>query len=651
MKFSFKIGLSIVGALVVSLALMSSLFYYTTSRALESELEERAKDNAANIMDKLERFMFERMQDSKIIASSLPFKEAVLDLKKITLRLIDYRNDWRTYSSISFYDLSGKRLADTSGLMIGEVEKNRPFFKDAIANGISTGSEVDLSISDMAPTTYFSSIVKNRAGEAIGVIVTRVPLYRLRDILTETERFKIDLIDKDGRILYSTRAGSHAFKEHFSDEVVLGKMVANAKTGFTTMHQHEDGWSHYNAFAREDGYLDYKGNGWAIVLWVPDVFIAGPLKALKFEAGALFFLAVALSTLLAAYLSSELAKPLSKLAAAAKEIGRGRLDIKLDYTKKDEFGGLATTFREMAHELDVSDREVKNLVEELQTSQEELENYSRTLEEKVDERTKKLAENVVELKESKNVMLSLLEDTNEAKRKLEDTQARLVQAGKMAGIGQMAAGVAHEINNPLTSVLGFAQLMLMEDGLDEKMKADLRIIEKETKRCVGIIENLLNFARPLPIKKEAADLNRIIESTLQIVRYSLEREGIRVTLELDKSIKGILADEPRIKQVFLNIFLNAASAMPNGGTLYIETKDYKKGEVLASITDTGVGIPEDIRDKIFEPFFTTSYQQGRKGTGLGLSICYAIVKEHGGRLEFDSEVGKGTTFRVIMPTV
>ncbi len=272
------------------------------------------------------------------------------------------------------------------------------------------------------------------------------------------------------------------------------------------------------------------------------------------------------------------------------------------------------------------------------------------------EDARQVKRSLAEMREMRDVMMSLLEDANEARGRLEkslqelqEAQGRLIRAGKMAGIGQMAAGVAHEINNPLTSILGFAQLTLARTALDQEVRENLQMIEKEGRRCVGIIENLLNFARPVPADIRPLDLEEILEATLKLVRYTLEREKIEIEWVRRSGLPPVSGDAQRLQQVFLNLILNAQHAMPEGGRLTLTTDLLERDGRRycgVSFADTGRGMTEEVQQKIFEPFFTTSYEEGRKGTGLGLAISHAIIEEHGGWIEVRSEPGRGSSFLV-----
>ncbi|RMG04623.1 MAG: hypothetical protein D6726_03025 [Nitrospirae bacterium] len=228
-------------------------------------------------------------------------------------------------------------------------------------------------------------------------------------------------------------------------------------------------------------------------------------------------------------------------------------------------------------------------------------------------------------------------------KKLKEAQDQLVQSTKLAAIGELAANVAHEINNPLTTILGYAELLKEEEDT-EGIKRDLEIIESESLRAREIVQQLLEFSRKRKLEIVEADLKKIIEEVLMLVSPSIKASKIKVDKELN-DIPGVLMDANQIKQVLLNLINNAVQAMPDGGRLGIKA-EVVGDEIMVSVSDTGMGIPSDVLQRIFEPFFTTKKD---KGTGLGLPISYRIVQEHGGRIEVKSTPGKGSVFRVVLP--
>jgi PAS domain S-box-containing protein len=242
-------------------------------------------------------------------------------------------------------------------------------------------------------------------------------------------------------------------------------------------------------------------------------------------------------------------------------------------------------------------------------------------------------------------------DVTERKRaeeKEKQLQRELYLAQRLASVGELAAGVAHEINNPLTGVLGFSQ-RLMRKSTDEAFSRDLEVIHGEARRAADVVQNLLTFARRRQPKKEYANINDIVQKTLELRDYALHTNNIEVVTAFASDLPQIMVDFPQIQEVFLNIILNAEQAMNEAhgrGKLIIKTREIKD-YVRISLADDGPGIAPENLDKVFDPFFSTRTERG--GTGLGLSACHGIVTEHGGRIYVRSKLGKGTTFFVELP--
>jgi len=229
-------------------------------------------------------------------------------------------------------------------------------------------------------------------------------------------------------------------------------------------------------------------------------------------------------------------------------------------------------------------------------------------------------------------------------------QAKLMHAEKMAAVGQLVSGVAHEVNNPLTAILGFADLMMENPELPESSRKDLRVILQEAQRTKQIVQNLLSFARQMPPQRKPVQLNVILRRTIQLRAYDFHSRGVAVTERFDEALPFVIGDSQQLQQVFLNILNNAYDAVresiPNPSIEISTRRDQNYVEVLFSDNGHGISYPE----RIFDPFFTT--KEVGEGTGLGLSICYGIVKEHGGEIMCSNNLGRdGATFTVRFPSV
>jgi signal transduction histidine kinase/ActR/RegA family two-component response regulator len=238
------------------------------------------------------------------------------------------------------------------------------------------------------------------------------------------------------------------------------------------------------------------------------------------------------------------------------------------------------------------------------------------------------------------------EDVTEARR----LQSRVAQSERLSSLGRMLSGVAHELNNPLATVIGFAEIARASPD-HPSLEKRLRLIHEEADRCRRIVGNLLRFARRQEPERKSVVLNEIVEATLGLLAYPLRVDGIRVETDLDRSLPAIHADPHEIQQVLVNLVTNAHQAIRStGGSGVVSVRTARKGDaaVVVEVRDDGPGIPDDLRDRIFDPFFTT--KPPGEGTGLGLSPVYGTVRSHGGSVEVDSAPGCGATFVVTLPT-
>jgi PAS domain S-box-containing protein len=226
-------------------------------------------------------------------------------------------------------------------------------------------------------------------------------------------------------------------------------------------------------------------------------------------------------------------------------------------------------------------------------------------------------------------------------------QTELIQTERLAAIGKLAAGVAHELNNPLSGILAFSQDLLLEAEPDDSNREDYEIIVNETLRCRRIVRDLLEFSRQKPPERQRVQLNFVVSQVLPMVERQASFHNIRFVLELEDELPDVYVDPHQIQQVLLNLVINARDAMDACGTITISGRAVDSGSsVEMSVTDTGCGIPEERLNDIFEPFYST---KGSKGHGLGLAAVQNVVEQHDGKIEVHSEVDAGTTFRFTLP--
>ncbi len=341
--------------------------------------------------------------------------------------------------------------------------------------------------------------------------------------------------------------------------------------------------------------------------------LEAPFVSLKKQAWlglfALLLIGGGLGYLLAREISRHLSKPILKLASSAELVAAGERDIQLPVPGEDEIGHLTAAFNRMTGALKQRDEELGSL--------------NRDLENKVARRTAQLEDKSLELIR---------------------TQEELLRSEKLAAIGSLAAGVAHEINNPAAIIRGNVEILLMDIPPGESGREEAEEILKQTERVSLITDNMLTFAREQTIHPEQVRVNTIIEEILAQISHQVPLVGVQIRRQLDAAIPPVTGDSERLRQVFTNIAINALQSMDGRGNLNISSR-VDDGTVEIRFADTGPGIPAEIREKIFNPFFTTK----KRGTGLGLSVSYGIIKALGGSIAVESAVGQGSTFIVSLP--
>jgi PAS domain S-box-containing protein len=224
---------------------------------------------------------------------------------------------------------------------------------------------------------------------------------------------------------------------------------------------------------------------------------------------------------------------------------------------------------------------------------------------------------------------------------------QLRQSEKLAALGELVAGVAHELNNPLAGISAFAQLLL-EEPLDDDQRESARLIKREADRAVGVIRDLLIFSRKAGPSSAPVDLNGLVQLTLRLRAYSLRSSGVDVETHLDLDLPEVAGDDQKLQQVILNLIVNAEYAMRRSTTRRLVIRTARENDnAIVEVSDTGTGMSAEALQRVFEPFFTT--KPPGEGTGLGLSVSYGIVEAHGGIIAVDSAPGRGTTFRIVLP--
>jgi PAS domain S-box-containing protein len=408
-------------------------------------------------------------------------------------------------------------------------------------------------------------------------------------------------------------------------------------------------------------------------------------------------------------INSLVMRPISSLITTTRKIKEGGLNNRIEISSGNEFGELASAFNDMAASLDRNFEDLDKNRKEIQTEKNKLETIVQSIADGIfvsngdglitsfnraaeqisgytekevlgmhcedvfrtrlcadacalqnEDKTIRNKETEIITKDGKRCIVSvssaIIRDSDgrviggvQTFRDITDEKERqvmLCQAEKLAAIGQMSAGIAHEINNPLGNILGYAKLLLKDTSLNEIQREKLEIITEQARKGSDVVQGLLNYSRQTGSQRESVSVNRIIEDVVTLLLPQAEKSKIRIISDLP-DIPEITADPRQIEQVLFNLVLNAVQAIGASGTIWVETSVSGRRYIQITIRDTGPGIPDDIQCKIFDPFFTT--KPVGKGTGLGLSVCLGIIRDHGGDIDLISAAGEGALFIIRLP--
>jgi two-component system NtrC family sensor kinase len=463
--------------------------------------------------------------------------------------------------------------------------------------------------------------VRDSAGRIMGALCGGILLNRNNSLVDKIKSIVYEGVKAEGKDVGSatiflgdlriatnvlTSAGSRAIGTRLSEEV------------YNRVILHREKWLD-RAFVVNDWYV----TAYEPILSVEGIPIGSlyvgmlekPFTASKFRLGLLYSGVLLVGALIgiavAGLLATRLARPVKDLEDAARRVAAGERDVQCRVTSRDELADLAEEFNQMNRALMQREDDVREL--------------NRGLETKVRERTAEL--------EEKN-------------RLLVKTREELLRKEKLAAIGELAAGVAHEINNPLAIIRGNTELLQMSVPEEADNRDEVETIYQQVGRIERIVGNLLRFARQEKKQLGQVDINGLLEEILAQIVHQVPVSSIHIMKEYEAGLPQVEADSDQIRQVLTNLLLNAVQAMDDGGMLTVRTGLEKTKEMVAiTIADTGAGIGAEDLPQIFNPFFTTK----ANGTGLGLSVSYGIVHDHGGTIEVASEVGTGSTFRVLLP--
>ena len=544
----------------------------------------------------VEQWLLERVRDGKTLTESEEIRS--LNPKKIATFLNFMKGLHQSYRELQVADLKGKVIAP---LPLRKAVGKEEWFQKALENGLYISPPM-LPSTSAPPIFIISLLIKDREDRSVGVLKELVEMDYIARLLFEShfgETGKLFLANLRGEILLHERLPELAANG-------VSRVPYFEKVSFQPT---------YTAV-----YVDHQGNkvlgSWKWIQGFQCYLIAEQdvqeafeqIHVLTRRALLIFAISTFVILFVAYWAIGTVTQPIKLLSEKVASFAEGQFQEAIVMDRRDEIGSLMEGFTKMAAKLRKAYGELEGKV---RASNTELE---------------------------------------KAYYLLKQRQEQLIRSEKMAALGQLSAGVAHEIRNPLTSIKLFIQTLEKEMDLDENQQEDFRIIRKEIDRLNEIVVRFLTFARPEEPQLQSVNLYGLVLDTLNLLMTTIKSNGIQLDVSLSPDLPPVQGDSKQLEQVLLNLLLNAIEAMPNGGTLGVRSTVKADSETLEetlhlAIQDTGPGIREEDRAHLFDPFFTT--KEG--GTGLGLSIAYAIVQKHNGQIAMESEAGKGTSFILSLP--
>lgn len=586
-RINLRLKLSAALVAVAVLTAASAGFFATRSsyEALKHQKQQDELVMAKNIAAQVDEVLRKARQTVEALAEDPQIKSMEPDRQKAALTLVAKVTE--LIDGIVVSDLSGRVLvADQTEPNTASLLPEQPY-------------QFMIEPVKRQASARFSEIFKSRSGEV--VVAINAPIYRGRALvgvlsglillknhsMGGIEGIRIGksgyayLVDSDGNVIVHPQR--QKLLENLRAHPPVQELLKNRLGVIEFVNQ--EGVSVLAAFA------PIEPTGWGVVVRQPTSESYAYAQQILYFLCAVFLAGMGLAAFVGVMLARKIAEPVTLLAEGVRKVTRGDLEARIPVAGRDEIGELAEAFNEMT-------RRLRLHLEEIQT----------------------------------------------AHKRVLSTQQQLFQSEKLAAIGQLAAGLAHEINNPLNIISGFNEVLLDETPSNDVRRPRLEEIGRETARCQRLVAELLHFAKPKEPDRRPTDVGALVTDTLHLVQSQAKAQGVEIEAETSGNLSRLRIDADQIKQAVLNLLLNACQAMPEGGRLNVRTRR-ANGHVEIRVSDTGPGVPEKNIKSIFNPFFTTKDE----GTGLGLPLSHAIVEQHGGKIGVESAPGRGSVFTISLP--
>ncbi|NUN23686.1 MAG: HAMP domain-containing protein [Candidatus Jettenia caeni] len=615
-RLGFKMAscISLVGLLPLFIGLF--FLFKSTESFIKDEVLNNLGMLAKNTKEEIHRFIESCVTDMKMLAESESMRSTHISVDKKLSEMKRIQEYYKRFEDITMIDVKGRVITSTAYNYQGEW-KSKKWFQEAI-NGKVYISDAHIILDPYEVVVAIAVPLVDDKGKIQAAIVGQLNMKRIWEI--------VDTITIGNTGIIAIVNNLHYFIAHPRKKKLFqhAPFDPDKQSGVVNAIEPDFKTFIYSS-ERYVGNSEYEFPNWRVIVAQERRDALSNILRLKKNVVYVLSSSFLLVILMSIIVSKGVVKPIHTLIHGMEKVSDGDLNYKTNIKNRDEIGLLGISFNDMIMRLGKARAEIQRKTEALRDAFNQINELNVNLEKKVEHRTKELKEK----------------------------QFQLIQSGKLAAIGQLGAGVAHELNNPMTGILGYTQYMLEKVSKENVRTEDistfrkcLQHIENSTYRCRDIVQNLLQFARKSNEIFEPLNINNVIADTLSLIKGPLVANKIEVVKNLVNDVDPIDGNANQLQQVFINIILNAQQAMPKGGHLFISTR--RKGRVVeAEFKDTGCGIAEEHIERIFEPFFTTKMDW--KGTGLGLSICYDIIKRHNGNIMVSSKMGKGAIFTIILP--
>ena len=623
MKIANKISLSFLAITLIFAIVVGTIYYLTAKDSLQKAIHNNLTAVLASRSDHIEIYL----KMLEVSVGQLSRSLTLEDFLKISDKEGPERNDAflaamkglaRTNEAnpaIAEFLLMDKRglvVASSNKSSVGHDESTDPIF--LIGQKEIYVKDVYFSEAYEEPLMAVSTpIIDSVTGELSGVLAARVRLNDLNNIVANRtgmgEMGEIYIVNEYGYMITPSRSDKGAvLKQKVDSEPVKHARLHKDRAHVLPNDKPVDIYPDYRGVPSLGAHEYIPRMRWAVIAETDAKEAFRPLVMIRLIFILILFIVPAAGWLLGVSIAMLITASLRRLRKGIEMVGTGNLDYKVDTGTKDEAGQLSRAFDTMTQYLKHTTASIESLNKE-----------------------------IIERKK--------------AEEELKEVQGQLFQSSKLASLGQLSAGAAHEINNPLAGITGFTEAIL-SDLKNQKISPDniardLKLVLKNAERCKVIMSNLLNFAKAKDLQRQESDINSLTDDALALVEYKTTAQNIKVVKRYQDNPHKVNIDLDQITQVFINVISNAQNAMPDGGELFVRTWSENNFELI-EFKDTGIGIEKENLIKVFDPFFTTHHPG--QGVGLGLSVSYSIMKRHEGSIEAKSDgKNKGASFIIKIP--